>query len=46
MSRKHIDDCIRGSLQTYFKDLEGSEPHSVYDMVLKAVERPMLAMAS
>ncbi len=42
MSKRHIDDCIRGSLQTYFKDLEGSEPHSVYDMVLKAVEKPML----
>jgi Fis family transcriptional regulator, factor for inversion stimulation protein len=42
MSRKHIDDCIRASLEQYFKDLRGAEPHSVHDMVIQAVERPML----
>jgi Fis family transcriptional regulator, factor for inversion stimulation protein len=42
MSRKHIDDCIRASLEQYFKDLRGAEPHSVHDMVIKAVERPLL----
>jgi Fis family transcriptional regulator len=42
MSRKHIDDCIRGSLEQYFKDLRGAEPHSVHEMVLNAVEKPML----
>jgi Fis family transcriptional regulator len=42
VSRKHIDDCIRASLEQYFKDLRGAEPHSVHEMVTKAVERPML----
>ena len=42
MSKTHIEACVRASLEQYFKDLRGAEPHSVYDMVLQAVERPML----
>ncbi|MEO7853314.1 MAG: Fis family transcriptional regulator [Rubrivivax sp.] len=42
MSKRHIEDCIRASLEQYFKDLRGTEPHSVHEMVLKAVERPLL----
>ncbi len=42
MSKKHIDACIRESLETYFKDLRGAEPHAVYDMVMQVVEKPLL----
>ena len=42
MSKKKIEECVRDSLETYFRDLRGAEPHSVYDMVLKAVEKPLL----
>ncbi|MFN7724059.1 MAG: Fis family transcriptional regulator [Rubrivivax sp.] len=42
MSKKHIDDCIRSTLEQYFKDLRGTEPHGVHDMILQAVEKPML----
>ena len=42
MSRKHIDDCIRTSLEQYFEDLRGTEPHAVHQMILDAVEKPML----
>jgi len=42
MSKKHIEECVRSSLEQYFKDLRGTEPHSVYDMVMQAVEKPML----
>ena len=42
VSKKQIDDCIRASLEQYFKDLRGAEPHSVHEMVLAAVEGPML----
>ena len=42
MSRKHIDECIRKSLEQYFEDLRGAEPHSVHEMIIAAVERPML----
>jgi Fis family transcriptional regulator len=42
MSKKHIDECIRASLEQYFEDLRGTEPHEVHDMILAAVEKPML----
>ncbi|NBD21231.1 Fis family transcriptional regulator [Aquabacterium fontiphilum] len=42
MSKKNIQDCIRDNLEGYFQDLHGAEPNAVYDMVLNAVERPML----
>jgi Fis family transcriptional regulator len=42
MSKKHIDACIRESLDLYFKDLRGAEPHSVYEMVIQVVEKPLL----
>lgn len=37
-----IDLSIREILADYFRDLEGTEPHALYDMVVKAVERPLL----
>jgi Fis family transcriptional regulator len=42
MSKKNIQECIRDNLEGYFHDLRGAEPHAVYDMVVSAVERPML----
>ncbi|WP_294635970.1 Fis family transcriptional regulator [uncultured Aquabacterium sp.] len=42
MSKKTIQDCIKDNLESYFQDLRGAEPHAVYDMVVNAVERPML----
>jgi Fis family transcriptional regulator len=37
-----INECVRRSLNRYFRDLDGQAPHAVYDMVLQSVERPML----
>ena len=42
MSKKHIDECIRASLEQYFKDLRGAEPHGVHEMVINAVEKPLI----
>ena len=42
MSKKNIQECIRDNLEGYFQDLKGAEPNAVYDMVVHAVERPML----
>ena len=42
MSSKHIEACVRASLEEYLRDLHGAEPHSVYDMVLQAMEKPLL----
>ena len=34
---------MRGeSLENYFKDLDGEQPHAMYDMLVKAVEKPLL----
>ena len=40
--RSEISECIRKNLDKYFRDLDGAKPNPVYDMVLHAVERPML----
>lgn len=37
-----LGDCVRRSLNRYFRDLDGQAPHAIYDMVLKSVEQPML----
>jgi Fis family transcriptional regulator len=34
--------CIRRSLNRYFKDLDGEAPNCIYDMVILAVEKPLL----
>lgn len=42
MSKQSIDDCVRDSLTAYFGDLQGTEPAGVYEMIVKAVEKPLL----
>lgn len=37
-----IEQCVRESLQSYFRDLEGEAPDGVYDMVVRLVEKPLL----
>src|SRR5690554_4124052 len=37
-----IDEAVTRNLERYFRDLEGARPRAVYDMVIQAVERPML----
>jgi Fis family transcriptional regulator, factor for inversion stimulation protein len=37
-----LDDCVKRTLNRYFRDLDGNTPHAVYDMVLRSVEKPML----
>lgn len=42
MSRQHIDECVRASLHSYFQDLDGETPDGMYDMLVRAVEKPLL----
>ena len=37
-----LADCVKRSLERYFKDMDGEKPTSIYDMVLKNVEKPMI----
>jgi Fis family transcriptional regulator len=43
MSRSNeLSDCVKRSLDRYFKDMDGEKPTSIYDMVLRNVEKPMI----
>lgn len=37
-----LDACVRASLESYFQDLGDIEAHGIYDMLVQAVEKPML----
>ncbi len=43
MSRRNeLSDCVKRSLERYFKDMDGEKPTSIYEMVLKNIEKPMI----
>lgn len=42
MSKKHIEESVRASLDAYFKDLRGIEPDRMHEMLVKVVEKPLL----
>jgi Fis family transcriptional regulator len=42
MSKKHIEECVRASLEGYFRDLRGTEPDGMYEMLVRVVEKPLL----
>lgn len=42
MSKKNIEECVRTSLEGYFKDLHGTNPAGMYDMMVQVVEKPLL----
>ena len=44
MSKKSIEDCVRNSLEGYFRDLHGTEPDGMYDMLVRVVEKPLLGL--
>lgn len=37
-----LDAVVKTNLESYLSDLNGSNPQRIYDMVISAVERPML----
>jgi Fis family transcriptional regulator, factor for inversion stimulation protein len=37
-----LADCVRRTLNRYFRDLDGEAPHAIHDMVIACVEKPML----
>jgi len=40
-----IEQCIVRSLNEYFANLDGAKPHALHELVLQAVERPLLKFA-
>lgn len=41
-SNSSLDEVVKSNLENYLSDLNGSNPKEIYDMVISAVERPML----
>lgn len=42
MTPKPIETCVRENLEVYFRDLGGETPHSMHDMLIRLVEKPLL----
>ncbi len=42
MSQNALHECVRASLESYFQDLNGTDPAGLHDMLVKAVEKPLL----
>ena len=42
MSTQYLHDSVRNSLENYFDVLGESEPSNLHDMLIKAVEAPLL----
>lgn len=39
-----IEQCVRDRLELYFRDLDGTEPAGLHDMLIRAVEKPLLEL--
>ncbi|MBV2234564.1 MAG: Fis family transcriptional regulator [Sterolibacterium sp.] len=42
MNNNDLADCVRRTLNRYFRDLEDEKPHDIHAMVIANVERAML----
>ena len=42
MSKKNIEEVLRASLDAYFRDLRGTEPDNLHDMMVRVMEKPLL----
>lgn len=40
----NLQESVRESLRMYFNDLDGTDPANLHDMLVKAVEKPLLEM--
>jgi len=44
MKPNNIAECVRVNLESYLCDLGGSEPNRMHEMLLSAVEKPLLEL--
>jgi len=40
--KKSLEECVRDSLETYFRDLRGVDPAGLHEMIVRTVEKPLL----
>ena len=41
-TKQSLQDCVRDNVETFFADLDGLEPANLHDMLMRAVEKPLL----
>jgi Fis family transcriptional regulator len=41
MSKNQIEESVRNSLEGYFRDLGGSEPAGLHEMLVRVIEKPL-----
>lgn len=39
-----LEQCVRDNMQVYFDDLGGADPTGLHDMLVRAVEKPLLEL--
>jgi Fis family transcriptional regulator len=44
-TQETLEQSVLRSLEAYFADLDGAPPHALHEMVLGAIERPLLRFA-
>jgi Fis family transcriptional regulator, factor for inversion stimulation protein len=44
MSPSPLSDCVKASMEAYLADLEGLEPANMHEMLMRAVEKPLLEL--
>jgi Fis family transcriptional regulator len=42
MKQNKLHDCVRTSMEDFFRDLNGTDPDNLHEMLVKAVEKPLL----
>lgn len=42
MSTSSLPDCVKANIEAYFADLDGTDPAHMHDMLVRAVEKPLL----
>ena len=42
MKQSKLHDCVRASMEEFFRDLNGTDPDNLHEMLVKAVEKPLL----
>ncbi|RZI96127.1 MAG: Fis family transcriptional regulator [Rubrivivax sp.] len=42
MKQNKLHDCVRASMEDFFRDLNGTDPDNLHEMLVKAVEKPLL----
>ena len=42
MKQNKLHDCVRVSMEDFFHDLNGTDPDNLHEMLVKAVEKPLL----